>query len=456
MANDFLNRVNKTLKQKVRDKKQADQDEVRMGLLSFMLEDVTTKIVNGFSRALGSLKLPTPQVTVQPPEVTVNTPEVKVPKAEVDVKMPEIKVPTPQVTVNVPDVNVPPITIPEIKIPDIKVPRPSVTVNTPKIEMPDEMQVAGAVAVTNDRGNPVPMTPVDLEGNPMNFGGGDVSAGPRQVKLAGTNGKAVEVTKDGGLHVVEQESGLGIAMGNNSHYSFIHKFGGTPDFDVSDGFVSVWDGADDGGINQMKYVYSEGTANINTFSSNNAVDTQSIEVQGLDSNYDLQTETIVLNGTSTVASVTNFQRVFRMKNVDTTDNAGSIYCFTHDTAVVAGVPATSANVRAIMQPGNNQTLMAIYTIPNGYTGYMRDWYASTAGAKRDSQHTIQVRARPQGQVFQLKHESNISVNGTSYIQHEYTEPEKFSEKTDIEVRADTDTDIAGVSGGFDIVLVANE
>ena len=31
----------------------------------------------------------------------------------------------------------------------------------------------------------------------------------------------------------------------------------------------------------------------------------------------------------------------------------------------------------------------------------------------------------------------------------------FTEKTDIEIRMDTDQDIAGVSAGFDIVLVDN-
>ena len=99
--------------------------------------------------------------------------------------------------------------------------------------------------------------------------------------------------------------------------------------------------------------------------------------------------------------------------------------------------------------------MAVYTIPSGKTGYMRDWYASTAGAKKGSSHVVKLIARPFGQVFQLKHKASIVEDGTSYIKHNYQEPEVFTEKTDIEIRVNTDQDDASVAAGFDIVLKDN-
>jgi hypothetical protein len=39
------------------------------------------------------------------------------------------------------------------------------------------------------------------------------------------------------------------------------------------------------------------------------------------------------------------------------------------------------------------------------------------------------------------------------MRHQYVEPEKFTAKTDIHLKINTDQDDAGVSGGFDIVLV---
>jgi len=296
--------------------------------------------------------------------------------------------------------------------------------------------------------------------------GGDISnqddAELVKAVLSGENGNGqfhnVKTTADGNLTVSDESSGLAIAEGNVSGKTFIHKFGAAPDFDVADGFVTVWDGADDAGIAQMEYQYST-TADIGLLCSSSASDTGDIEIQVLDSNYELVTYTVTLNGQTDVdvsaVGGTDGIRVFRMKNVGSSDFVGDVYIRQNGTTQTAGVPDTATSVRAVVRNGNNQTEMAVYTIPAGKTGYMRDWYASTAGAKRDSAHTIKVLARPFGQVFQLKHTSNIDVNGTSYLQHKYIEPEVFAEKTDIEMKMDTDQDIAGVATGFDIVLVDN-
>lgn len=263
-------------------------------------------------------------------------------------------------------------------------------------------------------------------------------------------------TNSGNLRVTDAENGLAIAKGDVTNTAFIHKFGGTPDFDTTDNEVTVWDGADDGNIDKMVYTYSS-TADIDTISSSDAGDTVDIEVQGLDSNFDLVTQTATLNGQNKVTLGTALIRVFRMKNVGATDLAGYVYCYV-DTTISAGVPTTTAPVRSVIQNSNNQTLMAVYTIPNGKTGYMRDWYASTAGASKSSNYVIRLKARPTGKVFQLKHIASISDTGNSYIQHKYEEPEVFAAKTDIEMTAQmtaAGATAAAVSAGFDIVLVDN-
>ena len=76
--------------------------------------------------------------------------------------------------------------------------------------------------------------------------------------LTGVNGDGtwynVKTTTDGNLATVDRGNGLSIASGEVTGSAFIHKFGQAPDFDISDGFVTIWDGADDAGINQMNYV----------------------------------------------------------------------------------------------------------------------------------------------------------------------------------------------------------
>jgi len=266
----------------------------------------------------------------------------------------------------------------------------------------------------------------------------------------------VTATHDGDLMISDNSNGLAIAQGNVTGTSFIHKFGAAPDFDTGDGFVTVWDGAEDNEpYESMQYVYST-TADIDYLSAEDNGDTQEVEIQGLDSDYNLIVQTKTLTGQTPVALDTPLIRVFRMKNIGSSDFLDHVFCYVSaGTTVTNGVPQDGAKVRAVVHNGNNQTEMAIFTIPAGQTGYMRDWYASTAGARRDSSHTIRVIARPFGQVFQLKHTGNIDVNGTSYVKHTYTEPEVFSAKTDIEIRMDTSHNIAGVAAGFDIVLVDN-
>lgn len=113
-----------------------------------------------------------------------------------------------------------------------------------------------------------------------------------------------------------------------------------------------------------------------------------------------------------------------------------------------------AKVGAISTIGNNQTLMAVYTIPAGVTGYMRDYYLSIA-KKTASSSEARLMARPFGQVFQVKHRISVHSTGTSAYAHTFTEPEVFAEKTDIFIEADTDAVAVAISAGFDIVLVDN-
>lgn len=283
--------------------------------------------------------------------------------------------------------------------------------------------------------------------------------------ITGENGDGdwhnVKTTPDGNLTISDNSDGLSIAEGNVTGKTFIHKFGEAPDFDTGDGEVTVWDGANDAllGGGAMSYIYSS-TADIGLLSSSSGSDTGDIEILGTDVSGALVAQTITLNGQTDVdiSSVggTDLKRVFRMINVGSSDFVGVIYLRTNGSAQTSGVPNTANTVRAIVNNGNNQTLMGLYTIPTGKTGYMRDWYASTAGGSRSTNYKIRLKARPSGEVFQLKHTSAITDNGSSYIQHKYEEPEVFEAGTDIEMTIETiepAITASDVSAGFDIVLV---
>lgn len=278
-----------------------------------------------------------------------------------------------------------------------------------------------------------------------------------QIVAKTVTGEFLNVSSDegGALNVNDTSSGLAIAEGNVPFKTFIHKFGEAAEVDTADGFVDIWDGVNSNlpGGKITTYTYST-TADIDSLSSSDLNDNQLIEVTGLDIDYNEVIQTIQLTNQTTVLLPIPLVRAYRMKNIGSVDIQGAVYLYTNGAATTAGVPNDPTTVRAIINDGNNQTLMSIYTVPAGKMAYMRDWYSSIS-RDRTTSCTIKLFARPFGQVFQLKHVAAISSVGTSYIQHQYQEPEVFGEKTDIIMKTDTTTNDTGVSSGFDIVLTDN-
>ena len=248
---------------------------------------------------------------------------------------------------------------------------------------------------------------------------------------------------------------LEIARGNVTGMSSVHKFGEAGDLDSE--VADVWDGCSNiTGLTKtsmLTYTYSS-TADIDSLSSSSGSDTTDVEVQGLDATWALVTQTITLTGQTRVALDTDLIRVFRMKNVGATAFAGNVFCYVNG-AITAGVPDTEADVRAIMQIGNEQTLMAIYTIPLATTGYLCQFFASvsgTGGGTKDAQ--IDLRFRKTGGVFQLKHRTSVLADGTSHFGHPFAIPETgLPAKTDIVITATSASSNLAISGGFDIILI---
>lgn len=251
-----------------------------------------------------------------------------------------------------------------------------------------------------------------------------------------------------------KNSALEVSKGNISGTTFWHKFGLAPDFDTSDNTVDIWEGADDGGTNLMTYTFST-TADIDSLSSSDNADTQLIVVQGLDSNWDYVTQTITLTGQTRKALTTSLIRVFRMYNMGATDFAGTIHCFVN-VALTGGVPDTLTNIRAIVKNGNNQTLMTLYSVPNGKTAYMTSFFAATQGAKKATNITVNLWHRPFGSVFRIQEAHALDDNATSHFNHKYNIPTQYPAKTDFKWTAkltEAAVTAASVGAGYEIILV---
>jgi len=242
---------------------------------------------------------------------------------------------------------------------------------------------------------------------------------------------------------------LEIAKGNIEGTTAVHKFGAAPSINTADDYVDIWDGGvyDD---DLKTYTFST-SADIDRVSSEDASDTFDIEVQGLDTNYDLTIQTVTLNGQTPVTLTTPLIRVFRMKNVGSVEAVGTIFCFVN-VSTSSGVPDTLTNIRALLSVGFEQTMMAIYTIPNGKTGYINKRGASI-NSKNDAKCLVQFRARAFGGVFQVKGSGSLNATGSSTVGVTMTVPLAVAAKTDILIRANSNTNDVSVSATFEIILV---
>ncbi len=222
----------------------------------------------------------------------------------------------------------------------------------------------------------------------------------------------------------------------------VWKFGENPDIDQT--VEDIWDY---GG----SYTFMT-TASTLYISSDNAGDDQTYSIQGLDADWELQTETVTASGVTFVAVDGTWLRVFRVKNTGTTDNAGNIYVSDDNTdAGGNGIPDTVSNIKAFVRIGKNQTLMAIYTVPAGGGGYWSGWFASLTN-KKNAFATVNIYMRPYGGVFQIKETWDLAATGSSFVHREYDPPQLVAGKTDIIVRATTSIDDVGIAAGFDVIF----
>ena len=220
--------------------------------------------------------------------------------------------------------------------------------------------------------------------------------------------------------------GLSVQKGLVQNFSGISKFG--LNTAVGTSFETIWDGN-----NTYSYPSSAGTATAT--SSDIDDNTGTVEIQGLDSNYDLATETLTIGGS---AGSTNFIRVFRaiMKTANTGNaNVGTISITVSSTTV------------AQIRPTYGQTLMCVYTVPRKYNAYLLQL---DVGSSKDLENEIRFITKDisNGNVWSTK--SFITTRG-GFIEKNYAVPIVITEKTDIELIAKSSATSA-ISGGFELIL----
>ena len=240
--------------------------------------------------------------------------------------------------------------------------------------------------------------------------------------------------------VVQDRWDYEVAKGRIAGVSFVSKFG-----ENRTGANGVWETVWDGSVIYPFPTVGSGVIveSDSDFDDPDAGDgAQSVHIYGLASGtWALQDEIIAMSG----SSVGDYIRIYR--------------------AFVVGVGGSGTNVGNVSVKMNTvevakiiadegQTLMTVYTIPSGSTGFV---HRKEAGVMADAGATVKsadfrLRTRIQGEAIRTR--DTIGLKDVS-VNHDIKYPLELSEMTDIWIDAIANTNSTKVTAGFDIELQDN-
>lgn len=228
---------------------------------------------------------------------------------------------------------------------------------------------------------------------------------------------------------------LQVSRNQIPYHKRVFKFGFNSDVDGTE--ETIWDA---GGI----YVYPSSaiamtaTTTAGTASDDNGV---LVTIEGLDTDYNEVSEEVTLAGAGTATTTQTFLRVYRAFVSGSQEPTGSIN--------IANGGTTYARITL----GENQTLMALWTVPAGYTAYINNINIATGTANANQYITASFISREINKVFRTQLKQSIGRNGVADFVIEYPLP--FDEKTDLEVRAKSSGSNDLVSADFSILYIKN-
>lgn len=233
--------------------------------------------------------------------------------------------------------------------------------------------------------------------------------------------------------------GIQIASGLVINTSHINKFG------FNDTVGTDWEPIQ---IGSAPIVYPTTAAVVTVVSTSGQDNTtgigaRTVEIQGLDSEYNEQVENITLTGTSPVATLKTFIRIFRIKVL---------------TAGSSGKPqgnltsSISGNTQVILDNEyDNQSLHAAYTIPARHDGYLVRMQATSTKDNKAAMVAMTAREFGANTVWQIKQLTEMYRNS---VVVDFPVPLRFTEKTDLEMRGkNLNNGNVSIGGTFDLILV---
>jgi hypothetical protein len=253
------------------------------------------------------------------------------------------------------------------------------------------------------------------------------------------------ITQNGKYEPFEMQ----VSRGQITNHAPQNIFGyGTTPASAAGTFRTVWEN-----MATTEYVFPSSAISMN-LKSDTVGDTATITIVGLDANYGILTENLVLNGTTNVPTVNQYFRINSMfVSVGSTTNpagvitlsnlAGSVIYAQINTGVFNGVTSSLGT-----------TQMAVYTVPAGYTFY--GWrYGAYSSFNGNSVNYTTYRAIINLSTGVQRIIVQTPFNTTYEVQRHFPFP--YAEKTDLRFQiASSAAAAAVVSINIGGVLIAND
>lgn len=179
---------------------------------------------------------------------------------------------------------------------------------------------------------------------------------------------------------------------------------------------------------------------------------RTVQIVGLDANYNVISEAIALNGQTAVNTVNSYLRIndFYVLTAGSGNTAaGTIYAGVG--TVTAGVPAT---IYSLMQLNYNTQSQGVYTVPAGYTAYVSSYTFTSNCATANVIASGFLFVYYNGSVIPSI-EATARFNVGSFFDRHFDYPLAISEKSDMVLSAVAAT-ASQMTGEIHFVLVKND
>lgn len=163
---------------------------------------------------------------------------------------------------------------------------------------------------------------------------------------------------------------------------------------------------------------------------------RTVWLQGLDTDWAIQSETVTMNGTTAVTTSKSYIRMLKMK-VATAGSTGS------NEGLICANDNADANTLMCIAVTENESHSALYSVPAEQTAYLTQWHGSEASSKGSE---ITLWMREFGGLWLQKR--GIVILDANFV-IPFDVPLKLAAKTDIELRAKGILAGAHVTAGFE-------